>query len=99
MDWEKRTDDYYLGVELIDGKPFVHSEIYATWTPSIRREYMNEWHELGKKYGYRNLYCTIPASNIKLNKYVRQFGFKPIASKWVNDSFVTFYRLRSVCYK
>jgi hypothetical protein len=90
--------DFEINYEIVGDDIYCHSRIFR-WTPSIKREYIAYIKEEAKNEDYPIVYCNIPLKNKKLNKFVKQIGFKFVRAYWAKEGCLAIYRMDTKCYK
>lgn len=91
--------EFQISTETIDNKIYCHSRVFVKWTPSVKRRYMAKVQEMAKQYDYPLVFCHIPLLDKKLNKFVKDLGFKLLVKKWSKLGFTAIYRMDTKCFK
>ena len=91
---------YKLDHSIMDGQIFMHGNVFAEWSPSLKREALSEFKEFLRERNYPIIYCAVSANDPKLNKWVEMWRFKKLSSSYSKEGeFVNIYRMDSRCYK
>lgn len=68
--------DYAIQFEHSDDKTFIHCAVFAPWSKSVKEKLMADFETL-KSLTSERIYAAHDPLDLKHEKFLRMFGFKP----------------------
>lgn len=90
---------YRITYKKVGNKFVFHADVYTKWSPSMKRDFINDGLKILKELKNPVIYCSVPAHDIKLNKFVKMLKFRKTIYEWHKDCYSILYRLDPKCYK
>ena len=90
---------FSISHETVNELIFVHSRVFCKWTKTVYKEYLSKVREEAEKYDFPIVFCNIPLTDKKLNKFVKKIGFRLVQKRWTKRGFFAIYRMNTKCYK
>jgi|SaaInl4_135m_RNA_FD_contig_123_15922_length_8777_multi_4_in_0_out_2_2 hypothetical protein len=94
-----QNEKFSINVLRQHGLLMMHADVFAEWTPSLRREFTGVCKKIAREFDYPVVFAQGPTNDLKHYKWVKMCGFKLISHGLSKDGPVSVYRMDSKCYK
>ena len=92
-----KSGQYTVTLEMCRGLVFIHCDIHAKWTPSIKRQLVSDFNQFLQLSDDQTLFTLSAVDDLKHHKFLKLFGFTYV-DKVPCDGALTrvLYKLRSI---